>query len=116
MVGHYGYTFRNSTAFVDKLQEVQTTPQDHMVSFDVKNLFTQVPIDEALRVVREKVTSNQTLTKRTSIPAPQLVELVELCLRSSFFEFQDSFYEQVDGTAMGSPLSPGSLFNQLPQI
>ena len=30
----------------------------------------------------------------------------ELCLRSSYFQFQDSFYEQVDGTAMGSPLSP----------
>ena len=77
-----------------------------MVSFDVRNLFTQVPIDEALRVVREKLTSDQTLTERTSIPAPQLVELIELCLWSSYFEFQDSFYEQVDGTAMGSTLSP----------
>ena len=75
-----------------------------MVSFDVKNLFTQVPIDETLRVVREKLTSDQTLTERTSIPAQQLVELAELCLRSSYIEFQNFFYEQVDGTAMGSPL------------
>ena len=37
---------------------LSTTPQDHMVSVDVKNLFTQVPIDEALRVVREKLTSD----------------------------------------------------------
>ena len=93
LAGHNGYTVKNSTAFVDKLREVQTTPQDNMVSFDVKNLFTQVPIDIALRVVREKLTSDQTLTERTSIPAPQLVELVELCLRSSYFEFQDFFYE-----------------------
>ena len=77
-----------------------------MVSFDVKNLFTQVPIDEALRVTEEKFASDPSLTERTSIPAPQLVELVELCVRSSYFQFQDSFYEQVDGTAMGSPLSP----------
>ena len=105
LADHNGYTVKNSMVFVDKLREVQTTPQDHMVSFDVKNLFTQVPIDEALRMVREKLTSDQTLTERTSIPAPQLVELVELCLRSSYFEFQGSFYEQVDGTALGSPLS-----------
>ena len=62
-----------------------------MVSFDVNNLFTQVPIDEALRVIKVKLTNDQTLTERTSIPAPQLVELVELCLRSFYFQFQDSF-------------------------
>ena len=76
-----------------------------MASSEVKNLFTQVPIDETLRVVREKLTSDQTFTERTSIPAEHLVELAELCLWSSYFEFQNSFYEQVDGTAMGSPLT-----------
>ena len=106
LTGHNGYTVKNSTEFVDKVREVRTTPQHHMVSFDVKNLFTQVPIDEALRVTEKRLTSGQSLSERTSIPAPQLVELVELCLRSSYFQFEDSFYEQVDGTAMGSPLSP----------
>ena len=39
--------------------------------------------------------------------APQLVKLVEICLQSSYFEFQDSFfYEQIDGTAIGSPILP----------
>ena len=85
---------------------MQTTPQHHIVSFDVKNLFTQVRIDEALGVTEERLTSDQSLTERTSIPSPQLVELVELCLRSSYFQFEDSFYEQADGTAMGSPPSP----------
>ena len=78
LTGHNGYTVKNSTEFVDKVREVRTTPQHHMVSFDVKNLFTQVPIDEALRVTEERLTSDQSLSERTSIPAPQLVELVEL--------------------------------------
>ena len=34
------------------------------------------------------------------------MELVELCLQSMYFEFQGKFYEQSDGAAMGSPLSP----------
>ena len=36
----------------------------------------------------------------------QLVQLTELCLRSTYFKFQSKFYEQTDGAAMGSPLSP----------
>ena len=32
--------------------------------------------------------------------------LTELCLRLSFFQFQDKYYEQIEGAAMGSPLSP----------
>ena len=78
LTGHNGYTVKNSAAFVERVREQQTTPQDFMVSSDVKNLFTQVPIDEALRVTEEKLASDPSLTERTSIPAPQLVELVEL--------------------------------------
>ena len=77
-----------------------------MVSFDVTSLFTQVPIDEALKVVKARRTKDPTLVDRTSIPVPQLVELIELCLRSTYFRFQNNFFEQIDGTPMGSPLSP----------
>ena len=31
---------------------------------------------------------------------------MELSLQSSYLQFQDSFYELIDGVAMGSPLSP----------
>ena len=32
--------------------------------------------------------------------------VVELCLRTIYFQFQEDFFEQTDGAAMGSPLSP----------
>ena len=32
LAGHNGYMVRNSTAFVERVREAQTTPQDHMVS------------------------------------------------------------------------------------
>ena len=49
-----------------------------------------------------------------SVRGPSLVEsepavqrhLTELCLRATYFMFEDQFFEQVDGAAMGSPLSP----------
>ena len=35
-----------------------------------------------------------------------IMDLLEFCLRSTYFTFRGKFYEQVEGTAMGSPISP----------
>ena len=35
-----------------------------------------------------------------------MCRLTSFCLKSTYFRFKDSFYEQRDGAAMGSPLSP----------
>ncbi len=58
------------------------------------------------------------LPKSTKMVSPQTycfnnwLQLIELCLQSTYFQFHDTFYEQTDGAAMGSPLSPivGNLF------
>ena len=35
-----------------------------------------------------------------------IILLLEFCVKNTYFSFQDQFYEQVEGAAMGSPLSP----------
>ena len=35
-----------------------------------------------------------------------IILLLEFCLKNTYFSFQDQFYEQVEGAAMGSPVSP----------
>ena len=80
--------------------------QDCLVSFDVTNLFTQGPVDEALQVIEERLSANNSLIEKTSIPVLQLTEIIEICLRTTYFQFQETFYEQLNGAAMGSPLSP----------
>ena len=77
-----------------------------MVSFDVVSLFTCVPIDEALKVIEQRLNEDETLMERTSIPVEDICALTELCLKSTYFQYQDQFYEQIEGAAMGSPLSP----------
>ena len=106
LAGHTEHKVKNSTAFTERIRGFQLAPEDQLVSFDVTSLFIQVPINEALRVVKEQLNKDQTLSERTSIPVSQLVELVELCLRTTYFQFQDNYFEQTDGAAMGSPLSP----------
>ena len=45
------------------------------------------------------------LEERTILTAERIVEMLELCLRSTYFSYQGVFYEQKEGAAMGSPVS-----------
>ena len=37
---------------------------------------------------------------------PKITSLLEFCLTHTYFLFQGKYYEQVQGAAMGSPISP----------
>ena len=78
-----------------------------MVSFDVVNLFTNVPTEKACHLTKQRLASDTSLSERTLLSANQIAELiVQLCVTSSYFQFQGKFYEQMAGTSMGSPISP----------
>ena len=80
--------------------------QDLMVSFNVVSLFTKVPIEEALEIIHTQLQEDQILEERTNIPPDQICRLTEMFLRSTYFQVGSDFYEQIEGAAMGSPLSP----------
>ena len=84
------------------MREVKLSEDESMVSFDMKSLFTNVPVDEALEVVHKGLMEDDTLMDRTGL-APQ--QVTQLCLRTTYFKFQGSYYEQTDGAAMGSSVS-----------
>ena len=43
---------------------------------------------------------------RIELPVKEIILLLEFCLKNMYFSFQDQFCEQVEGVAMGSPVSP----------
>ena len=77
-----------------------------MVSYDVEALFTSVPTKSAITIIQRKLEEDKDLHLRTTMSAKQINSLLEFCLNSTYFTFQGKFYEQVDGTAGGSPISP----------
>ena len=89
----------------ERIRQIDLAETDVMVSFDVVSLFTNVPVDEAILVISNRIQQEETLKERTSIPIPELCHLVELCLRSTYFQFGQTFFEQVQGAAMGSALT-----------
>ena len=76
-----------------------------MISFDVTSLFTNVPIEEAVGVIRDKLREDEELVKRTPLSRDRVAELLSVCLKSTYFSFGGEFYEQRQGAAMGYPVS-----------
>ena len=76
------------------------------MSYDVKPLFTSVPITKAITIIKQLLEEDQELQQRTSLSIKNILSLLEFCITSTYFSFQGKFFEQLEGAAMGSPLSP----------
>ena len=63
-------------------------------------------IDPAFNIIRRKLELDQELHLRTSMSVVQIISLLEFCLKTTYFQFQDRFVEQLHRAAMWSPISP----------
>ena len=81
-------------------------PGQKLVSYDVTALFTSMPVDQALTIIREKLHEDTTFKQRCQLDVEQVIELLGLCLNTTYFVHNNKFYQQTHGAAMGSPVSP----------
>lgn len=77
-----------------------------MVSYDVTSLFTCIPTVAAVETVRERLLNDNTFHHRTNLNPEQICQLLDLCLNTTYFQFNNRFYTQKHGRAMRSPVSP----------
>jgi Reverse transcriptase (RNA-dependent DNA polymerase) len=96
----------NSKQFVRRIRPLVTTDSTVMVSFDVTSLFTSVPVAEALITLRKFLEADANLNSRTSLNIEQIMELTSFCVNNTVFQYGEEYYSQIEGMAMGSPLSP----------
>ena len=55
--------------------------------------------------IKDKLEDDDSWCEKTTLSVMQIVELLELCLLSTYFTFRERFYKLTDGVAMGSPVS-----------
>lgn len=81
-------------------------PTDNLVmaSFDIKSLFTNIPLDETIDIIVNRLFNNSTHFQ--SFTRDQFTKLLRFSVKNCHFIFNGSLYEQIDGVAMGSPVGP----------
>ena len=76
-----------------------------MASLDVDSLFTNIPLDETIDICINELFKDKQ-KKVNDLTKAQVNELLKLATKQSFFLFNNNFYIQKDGVAMGNPLGP----------
>jgi len=70
-----------------------------MISFDIKDLYVNIPIDETLNI-KTKLLQNNNIQITY-----QMLSLLKVILSQNYFMFQQKFYKPAQGISMGLPIS-----------
>ena len=72
LVGQSPHHLRNTQDFIQQLQGKKLEAGDIITSYDVKTLFTLVPVQPAIQIVKQRLQQDITLPQRTSMSIPQI--------------------------------------------
>ena len=103
LVGNSESHVTNSSQFVSFIQTQKLAQEDILVSFDVVSLFTCVPVELAVVVAQCRLSCDEHLPDHTSLSVQEIVRLLSFCLSATYLSFRGKHYQQIFGTAMGSP-------------
>ena len=105
LVGKSPHHIQSTGDSVSKAKGLTLQMGECLSSYDVTSLFTSVPIDPSLNIIKDLLENDEKLNDRTVLSVQNIMELLGFCLHNTYFSFQNKFYEQVEGVAMGSPVS-----------
>ena len=87
LTGKSDYTVTNSTHFVSTISHERIQENEVMVSFDVEALFTNMPIEDAIKATLCKLENNPGLADHTNLTPTQIADLLNFVLRSTYFQY-----------------------------
>ena len=124
----FKYALKDSFDFINEISKIKLKKENFIISIDVVSLFTNVPIDETMDIIKKTffkekeiiIPSTQKNYTRNNIRLgtsqydglldgiqwEHLDFMLRKCLQESIFMFDKQLYKQIDGVSMGSPLGP----------
>jgi len=76
-----------------------------MASFDVVSLFTKIPVELALDVLLHRLELRADISSHIKCSIQDICQGLKICLNATQLYFRGNNYQQIFGTAMGSPVS-----------
>ena len=109
-LGKSKHTISNTNDFITRLKTERISKRFKKISFNVKSLFTNVPLEETVDTILNKIYVEKKI--ETNIYRNIMKDLLYLCMKHVPFTYGGKIYIQIDGVAIGLPLDPllGNIF------
>ena len=100
------YSLKDSFQFIDKIKLIPSSKvkSSYMISYDIKSLFTNIPVVEVIEIC-VKVLYHSEL-KHPQMPESVCKEMLHMAVLGVEFSFDSKMYKQIDGVAMVMSLGP----------
>jgi len=95
------FNVKNTVQLIKDLQEISISECTHLASFDIKDMYTNIPTINLPQILN--LICNQTQTPRKF--QQELTTLLRTVLKQNYFQYKNQVYKQNAGLAMGAPSS-----------
>jgi hypothetical protein len=104
-LGKTPYHITDSENLKGKLKDITIPSMHRMVSFDITNMYTKIPTDEAIQAIRSYLLNDPPFGERTKMPVDTIIELLQMTLSMAHFLWRGTYHEQTTWLPMGASTS-----------
>lgn len=90
--------------FLDKLKHIKVPDNAYLITLDIESLYTNIQTHDGIESVKKMFLKHPSSTYFR--PEKEIIDLLELSLKCNDFVFNDQWYLQISGTAMGKKFAP----------
>ena len=91
LIDESGHKPQSTENLIDAIKTKQIHHMHKLVSFDVKSLFTSIPLQPAIDYI------DNATTVELPLPTDDIMDLLNFCLTSTYFQYNGKHYKQLPG-------------------
>jgi hypothetical protein len=83
------------------LKSIEINPNCRLASFDISNMYTNIPTDHLKHIIENGLKNNMIETQHIQ----EILTIYDLIVKQNYFLHNKKFWQQKTGLAMGAPSS-----------
>ena len=91
LIDESGHKPQSTENFIDAIKTKQIPDEQKLASFDVKSMFTSIPLQLATDYI------DNATTVELPLPTDDIMDLLNFCLTSTYFQYNGKHYKQLPG-------------------